>query len=586
MKGDKQYSKTKSHFFKSLDLNDVITPEDPADATFTGTKLIGTLGPSCHDADTLAAMLDAGMSAARIDLTWGPLEFHCKSLEALNVATTNRKKLCAVIIDTLGREVMVKRPYTIGDDGWTSHGSPVHVAAGQIVTLTTRDDVEATDDIWPVTYPNLHAMAETGDTIYVGRYLVCGADSASLYLNVVDVKGQNIICQATNSADMDGLMTVFHMERSSDALVNLQNNLPLFSDYDRQAIEVLGREFEIDFLLVTYTRTGEDIREARAFLDSLGMTSTRVLAKVETRQSLLSYRGILAHADGVVISRGNLGLDILPEKMAVVQKQLISACNLLGKPVVITRVCDSMVTNPRPTRAEATDVANAVLDGVDAFLLGAETLRGSYPVDVVKTIARICRVAERVFDHQFHYDHLMESAIDLEASLGPRGKSSDSLDAAAHDHTANGVSPATSSTDLTANKEAFGAVAQEIHAFTACGGAGSVSNYSIADMRKTSQPGPTAGVPYLSKLESIASSAVRAAGMVEADLIVVYTNTGRTANLVAKYRPPMPIVTLVVPHLVSDGIRWKLEGRTTARCCQLTRGLLPMLATPGKWQFS
>lgn len=85
---------------------------------------------------------------------------------------------------------------------------------------------------------------------------MCGADSASLYLNVVDVKGQNIICQATNSADMDGLMTVFHMERSSDALVNLQNNLPLFSDYDRQAIEVLGREFEIDFLLVTYTRTG------------------------------------------------------------------------------------------------------------------------------------------------------------------------------------------------------------------------------------------------------------------------------------------------------------------------------------------
>lgn len=89
MKGDKQYSKTKSHFFKSLDLNDVITPEDPADATFTGTKLIGTLGPSCHDADTLAAMLDAGMSAARIDLTWGPLEFHCKSLEALNVSLTH-----------------------------------------------------------------------------------------------------------------------------------------------------------------------------------------------------------------------------------------------------------------------------------------------------------------------------------------------------------------------------------------------------------------------------------------------------------------------------------------------------------------
>ncbi|WIA41090.1 hypothetical protein OEZ86_004721 [Tetradesmus obliquus] len=624
-KAPRMHVKAKTHFFKSLDLTEVMVPADDTPGAFTATKLVCSLGPSSHNVEVLEEMLRAGMVTARIDLTWGGLDFHRATLAALNAAMANTKKLCAVVLSSLGREVMVRRQCVIGDDGWPAHPDPFNVTAGQTLMITTRQDVEASPTVLPVTYPLLHNMVKEGDTIYIGRYLVCGSDSASLYLTVLQVEGQDIICEAQNSAVMDGLMTVFHMERSADSLLNLQNNLPLFSEYDRQAIAALGAEFEIDYVNLAYTRTREDVREARLFLDSLGMTHTKILAKVETRQALLNFRGILAAADGIVMSRGNIGLDVAPEKMALVQKQLISHCNLLGKPVLITRVVDSMVSNPRPTRAEATDIANAVLDGVDGILLGAETLRGEYPVHCVETISQICRVAEGVFDYSSHYDSLMAAAQELNAAvtyaaaaepqlgstaqlaINGNGRSSSGALSGKNVAFAAGTSPGDTEEGIAEEAEAsdsgsyneihamatsgsYGQLSsaydgyQELAAFTKFGGAGAQSVYSMAHKGSTGSMAYAAAgeqLPYLSKLESLASSAVRTAGNTKADLIVVYTATGRTAQLVAKYRPPMPILTLVVPRLVNDGIRWRLEGKATARACQLTRGLLPMLATPG-----
>ncbi|KAF6256496.1 pyruvate kinase [Scenedesmus sp. NREL 46B-D3] len=681
------HARAKTHFFKSLDLTELMVPADDTPGAFTGTKLVCSLGPSSHSVDVLEGLLAAGMVAARIDLTWGGLDFHRATLAALNTAMANTKKLCAVVLSTLGREVMVRRPCVIGDDGWPAHPDPFNVTAGQTLTITTRSDVEASSTVLPVTYPMLHNMVKQGDTMYIGRYLVCGADSASLYLTVLQVQGQDIVCKALNSAVMDGLMTVFHMERSADSLLNLQNNLPLFSEYDRQAIAALGAEFEIDYINLAYTRTREDVREARLFLDSLGMAHTKVLAKVETRQALLNFKGILAAADGIVMSRGNIGLDVAPEKMALVQKQLVSHCNLLGKPVLITRVVDSMVTNPRPTRAEATDIANAVLDGVDGILLGAETLRGEYPVECVSTISQICRVAEGVFDYSSHYDSLMSAAQELNTSMSAaghqpqlgsaaqlamsgNGRSSSGGSSGKNVAFAPGTSPGDGEDDLVeeaasgsgshpgsynelqaiASNGSYATLPsaydgyQELEAFTKFGGAGAQSGQNLAHKASTgavlgavqqprceaapawltqqlcfanlaamrcrswlpacmyvyaalsasaipqimlsssaslqphhgcrwrvcvlagsaayaAAPGRAQQLPFLSKLESLASSAVRTAGNTGAHLIVVYTATGRTAQLVAKYRPPMPILTLVVPRLVNDGIRWRLEGK-------------------------
>ncbi|GIL75743.1 hypothetical protein Vretimale_15284 [Volvox reticuliferus] len=604
--------KAKTHFFKNLDLTSILVPEDGA--TFTGTKVVCTVGPSCQDVETMCEMLNAGVVGCRVDLTWGPLDFHRKSLHNLQLAMRKSRRLCCTMVDTLGRELMIRRQVKIGEDGWPIHEESFTVAAGQQVIITTRTDVEASSSVLPITYSKFTEMAVKGDTVYIGRYLVCGADSASLYLEVVDVQGDDVVCVAKNDAVLDGLLTVFHAERSSEGLSNVQNDLPLLSDYDKECLHILAQDFEIDFLSLSYTRSADDVREARRFLDSIGMSNTKILAKLESRQSLLNFQGILNEADGIIISRGNLGLDCVPEKMALVQKTLVQACNLVGKPVLMTRVVDTMINTPRPTRAEATDVANAVLDGVDGILLGAETLRGRYPCETVTTICSISRAAEKVFDHHYHYEHLMEVALDVGQMGGDRhGAPGDSDEdgattpmAGLAQNEANGNSansPSRGSSFRGSGMRGHGHGLRRDDSWNSVTSAGAhhqlpslgVAAKTMARFSQVASTGSLAGLgygrqdvtgaayhraPYISKLESIASSAVRAADRVGASLIVVYTHTGKTAQLVAKYRPNMPILTLVVPHLVSDQLKWKLEGRSSARQCLISRSLLPVLAAP------
>ncbi|PNW82489.1 hypothetical protein CHLRE_06g280950v5 [Chlamydomonas reinhardtii] len=601
--------KAKTHFFKNLDLTSILVPEE--DGAFTGTKVVCTVGPSCQEVDTMCEMLDAGVVGCRVDLTWGPLEFHRKSLANLQQAMRKSRRLCCTMVDTLGRELMIRRQVKIGEDGWPIHEESFAVTAGQQVIITTRTDVDASSNVLPITYSKFTEMAVKGDTIYIGRYLVCGADSASLYLEVMDVQGDDVYCIAKNDAVLDGLLTVFHAERSVEGLANVQNDLPLLSDYDKECLHILAQDFEIDFLSLSYTRAAEDVREARRFLDSIGMSNTKILAKLESRQSLLNFQGILNEADGIIISRGNLGLDCVPEKMALVQKTLVQACNLVGKPVLLTRVVDTMINTPRPTRAEATDVANAVLDGVDGILLGAETLRGRYPVSTVTTICNISRAAEKVFDHHYHYEHLMEVAIDVGEMTGADGNTVPG-ESEEENATPGGATDTEGPAPANGNKAAapplhqargplagvrrddswnsvtsagahhplpsLGVAAKTMARFSQVASAGSLAGLGLG--RSAAATSAYQRAPYISKLESIASSAVRAADRVGASLIVVYTHTGKTAQLVAKYRPPMPILTLVVPHLVSDQLKWKLEGRSSARQCLISRALLPVLAAP------
>ncbi|KXZ56864.1 hypothetical protein GPECTOR_1g78 [Gonium pectorale] len=756
-------------------------------------KVVATLGPACADVDTLSALLEAGMTVARVDLTWGPLEYHKRSLTNLNAAMKRVRRMCAVMVDTLGREMLIKRRFTLGPDGWPQHESPIKVSAGTSITITIRDDVEATPTLLPITYAKFPSLVQPGDIVYIGRYLACGApEQASLYLKVHQVHAESgdVVCVALNDAELHGLLTVFNLERSASELISLQSDLPVLTEYDKQALRELAAEgYEIDFVAISYCRSGADVREVRTFAEGVeGLRSAALVAKVETRQALFNFRGILEAADGITVSRGLLGLDCVPEKVALIQKSLISACNLVGKPVIITRVLDSMTDSPRPTRAEATDVANAVLDGADALFLGAETLRGKYPVATVRTLVSIARQAERVFDFRHHFEWLMQAAMDAQEvrdalssgyggpawgggglddddaatdifmltggmggmgmTGGPMGHHFGSVGAglagfgAGGGHAgagygdvggmtplasmgppggvggvggATGLSPASS--NLEELVAADGGVIDGPAAATtpgggATGGAGGPAGHhvsfaglpprppgrtrsnasmpdiggggggttgggtigggslsaaggsplqgppgssgvgstiapsaqsggsrsqSYADINTAvaamarfgtgprdghAQPGhhngggggghghsqgpghghhgPASGRaspsvrsttgtlygggpsgPYMGKLESIASSAVRAAEKVKASLIVVYTHTSRVASLVAKYRPPMPILTLVVPRLTSDGLKWTLQGRGHARQCLIMRGLLPMLSAPG-----
>jgi hypothetical protein len=222
-------------------------------------------------------------------------------------------------------------------------------------------------------------------------------------------------------------------------------------------------------------------------------------------------------------------------------------------------------------------VANAVMDGADAFLLGAETLRGTHPVLTVSTILSIARQAEAVFDHTHHFDHLMAEALIAEREGNDEGVGHSESQGSMHSDTlpANSLPPGyPSSTSGRLSRSPSGAAVSPKSSGTLRHMGSGVNFGSMGNVLKQSS------TPFLSRQEAIASSAVRAADKVAASLIIVYTQTGHTASLVSKYRPPMPILTLVVPQLKSNGLSWRLTGRCTARHCLVERGLLPVLAAP------
>jgi len=539
-------------------------------------------------------MMRVGMVGCRLDLTWGSVDFHAQTFRNIQAAMSTERRLCCTIVDTAGRELMIRHDMSQEVAPHETHETPFTINKGDIVTITTRTDLSGLPTELNVSYPNFPSMTEPGDLIYIGRYLTCGAENASLYVQVLEVRGTDVLCEAHNTATMEGMLTAFHIERSAEAAVcNLQNTMPVLSDRDKIYIQALNKDFDIDFVCISYARDGSDLREVRTWLDSVGMSDTKILAKISTRQSLVALQPIINAADGVVLSRGTLGLDNYPEKMALIQKMVIKACNLVGKPVLITRVVDTMISAPRPTRAEATDVANAVLDGADGFMLGAETFRGMHAVPTVKTISTISRAAERVFDHHYHCDHLMEmaqSVASMQSSASSRTfstvASSDDIRSNHGDEMAAGHSPPRSGSRLGPSggkgMPKVGSIGGRMNMEAiATNMAGFGMGDSMADNIDDVETHAPIKKTVATNLEAMCSSAVRCADKVQASLIVVYTNTGETAQLVAKYRPDMPILALVVPHLVSNSNRWQLMGKQSARQLLLTRGLLPMLAAPG-----
>ena len=444
------------------------------------TKIVGTLGPKSRSIDTISRCLDAGMSVARFDFSWGDPEYHQETLENLRAAIKTTKKLCAVMLDTVGPEVQVVN----------RTDRPISLEADTLVVLTPDQSKEATPNLLPVNFSELSKAVKKGDTIFIGKYLFTGSETTSVWLEVSEVNGEDVTCLIKNSATLSGSLYTLHVSQ-------IRINLPTLTDKDKEVISTWGVRNNIDFLSL-YARHVEDVRHAREFLSKLGdLKQTQVYAKIENIEGLNHFDEILREADGVILSRGNLGIDLPPEKVFLFQKAAIYKCNMAGKPVVVTRVVDTMTDNLRPTRAEATDVANAVLDGSDAILLGAETLRGLYPVETISIVGKICAEAEKVYNQDLYFKKTVKHV----------------------------------------------------------------------------------GEP-MSHLESIASSAVRAAIKVRASVIICFTSSGRAARLIAKYRPTMPVISVVIPQLKTDQLRWTFTGAFEARQSLIIRGLFPMLADP------
>ncbi|XP_072088540.1 pyruvate kinase 1, cytosolic isoform X3 [Arachis hypogaea] len=450
------------------------------------TKIVGTLGPKSRSVDVISQCLEAGMSVARFDFSWGDPEYHQETLENLKAAIKSTKKLCAVMLDTVGPELQVVNK--------TEH--PISLQADTLVVLTPDQDKEATSNLLPVNFNGLSKAVKKGDTIFIGQYLFTGSETTSVWLEVKDVDGDDVTCVIKNSATLAGSLYTLHVSQ-------IRIDLPTLTDKDKEVISTWGLQNNIDFLSLSYTRHAEDVRhfsilQAREFLSKFGdLKQTQIFAKIENIEGLTHFDEILREADGIILSRGNLGIDLPPEKVFLFQKAAIYKCNMAGKPAVVTRVVDTMTDNLRPTRAEATDVANAVLDGSDAIVLGAETLRGLYPVETISTVGKICSEAEKVYNQDLYFKKTV---------------------------------------------------------------------------RYVGEP--------MSHMESIASSAVRAAIKVKASVIICFTSSGRAARLIAKYRPTMPVISVVIPQLKTNQLRWTFTGGFQARQSLIIRGLFPMLADP------
>ncbi|KAG5239613.1 pyruvate kinase, cytosolic isozyme [Salix suchowensis] len=463
---------------ENMKLASVLQPSKPSFFPAM-TKIIGTLGPKSRSVEIISNCLKAGMSVARFDFSWGDIDYHQETLDNLKIAIKSTKKLCGVMLDTVGPELQVIN----------KKENPISLQEDSFVVLTPDLDKEATSCLLPINFTGLATAVKKGDTIFIGQYLFTGSETTSVWLEVTEISGEDVVCLIKNSATLSGLLYTLHVSQ-------IHINLPTLTDKDKEVISSWGVRNNIDILSLSYTRDAEDVRHARKFLSKLGdLYQTQIFAKIENVEGLTHFDEILQEADGVILSRGNLGIDLPPEKVFLFQKTAVFKCNMAGKPAVVTRVVDSMTENLRPTRAEATDVANAILDGSDAILLGAETLRGLYPVETISTVGRICAEAEKVFNYDLYYKRAVKYAGD-----------------------------------------------------------------------------------EMSHLESITSTAVRAAVKVKASVILCFTSTGRAARFIAKYKPITPVISVVIPRLKTNQLRWTFTGAFEARQSLIVRGIFPMLA--------
>lgn len=331
------------------------------------TKIVCTIGPSSGSEKNLEALIEAGMNVARFNLSHSKKEEYLGQVEAINKISARLNKNVAILFDTRGPEI---RTGPLKEEA-------VILEEGQHFTLTTSPLVGDNKKV-SVTYKSLHADLAPGARILI--------DDGLISLEVLEVEAPDIKCLVINGGEL----------RSYKGLnmPGTRINLPALSTPDRLDLE-LALKNKVSFLAASFTRGAQDILEVRHFIESLA-GEMMILAKIESREGVENFDSILAVADGVMVARGDLGVEVPTEEVPLLQKRFIRQCNEAGKPVITaTQMLDSMMRHPVPTRAEASDVANAIFDGTDAVMLSGETALGKYPLPALETMSRIAlRVEE------------------------------------------------------------------------------------------------------------------------------------------------------------------------------------------------
>jgi pyruvate kinase len=403
------------------------------------TKIICTIGPSCADEATIVKMLDLGMNVASLNFSHSDHAYQGALVASIREANRQRPdKPCAIMLDTKGPEIRT---------GALRDHQAVELTEGQDLVISTDYTLEGNSSTIACSYANLHRSVKVGSMILIA--------DGTIRTQVTEILLDGVKVRVANSAKLG--------ENKTMCLPGCVIDLPTTTEQDYHDLENFALVQNLDFIAASFVRRASDVEEIRNILGPRG-AHIKIISKIQNHEGLENFEEILRVTDGVMVVRGDLAMEIPPDKVLLAQKYMINQCQAHGKYVVTaTQMLESMVSNPRPSRAEASNVANAVSDGTDVVMLSDETAGGSYPLNAVKFMAKICVEAELGIDYPLEYERILAS------------------------------------------------------------------------------------VPYeVESSEAVCSSAVHAALTGDVKLMVVITDTGVTAQQVAKYRPPMPILAVSI----------------------------------------
>lgn len=339
---------------------------------FRKTKIICTLGPATDREGILEKLIETGMDVARFNFSHGSHEDHRRRYLELKKLRNKLKKPVAALLDTRGPEIRVKDFET----------GKIMLEPGETFTLTTREIMGNETEV-SITYAGLVKDVAAGDRILL--------DDGLLELQVKEVQGTDIVCEVIIGGPLSNHKGI--------NVPGISLSLPYISESDREDL-LFGIETGFDFVAASFVRTAEDVREIRELLNANGGGAIQIISKIENKQGVDNIDEILAVSDGIMIARGDMGVEIPIEDVPSIQKKLIQKCYASGKvAITATQMLESMVQHPRPTRAEATDVANAIYDGTSAIMLSGETAAGKYPVESLATMIRIALHTEHDIDY-------------------------------------------------------------------------------------------------------------------------------------------------------------------------------------------
>lgn len=336
------------------------------------TKIVCTIGPASDSLEVIKELIKAGMDVARLNFSHGTHEEHKARLLKLRLAAEELGRTLAIMLDTKGPEIRIG----------LLKGGKVTLREGARVILTT-EEVEGDENRISVTYKGLPRSVRPGNTILL--------NDGMIGLKVTETKEAEVVCEVTFGGELTN--------RKGVNIPGVPLDLPAVTEQDVADIN-FGIDYEVDFIAASFVRRATDVLAVRRLLEARD-ADIYIIAKIENEEGVKNLDEIIRVSDGIMVARGDLGVEIPAEEVPLIQKKIIERCNRVGKPVVTaTQMLESMICNPRPTRAEASDVANAILDGTDAIMLSGETAAGKYPIEAVRVMARIAGRAERALDYE------------------------------------------------------------------------------------------------------------------------------------------------------------------------------------------